>query len=320
MRKFITLIFIYTMFALIILPSVIVLSVGIKIGFNEIILPPAVIYDNDVVEEKQESTQPEYLEDYIKGVVGAEMPALFNEEALKAQAVAARTYALRAINNSNGAINASNIAQNVGQAYMTVEQLKQKWGDNFDEYYNRVSNAVDFTKNEIMEYNDEPILAVFHSTSRGKTENSENVWNQELPYLRSVDSQGDEKAPNYETSVSFQRSEISTKLRNKFSDIMFNNDVMMNQLQILERTDAGYVKSVKAGNKVITGKEMREALGLRSADFTISQGDNCIIFTTRGYGHGAGMSQYGAEFMAEEGYKYDEILKHYYSGIEIVKS
>lgn len=268
--------------------------------------------------ETEEVVQTDF-EDYIKGVVGAEMPALFPEEALKAQAVAARTYAVKKMSESKQEENLEKIPYEIGQAYMTKEELRQKWGSKFDEYYKKVSDAVDSTKDEIMVYQEEPILAVFHSTSAGKTENAENVWRQELPYLKSVDSSQDENAPDFQTEVSIPVSTVISKLQAKFSDLILTQASLISQMQIVERTEAGYIKKIQVGNKMLTGLEVREALGLRSSDFTVKQIGDTMTFITKGYGHGAGMSQYGANFMAQEGKNYEEILKHYYSGISIVK-
>lgn len=269
--------------------------------------------------ETEEVVQTDF-EDYIKGVVGAEMPALFLEEALKAQAVAARTYAVKKMSESKQAETTQEIPYEIGQAYLTKDELKQKWGSKFDVYYKKVSNAVDSTKDEIMVYENEPILAVFHSTSAGKTENAENVWQQELPYLKSVDSSQDENAPDFQTEVSIPVSTVISKLQAKFPDLILTQASLISQMQIAERTQAGYIKKIQVGNKMLTGLEVREALGLRSSDFTVKQIGDTMIFTTKGYGHGAGMSQYGANFMAQEGKNYEEILKHYYFGISIVKT
>lgn len=256
------------------------------------------------------------LEDYIKGVVGAEMPALFPEEALKAQAVAARTYAVRKMREANS----NAVSYDIGQAYLTIDQLKERWGNHFDEYYKRISDAVDSTQNEIMVYEKEPILAVFHAESGGKTENSENVWEQEIPYLKSVDSSVDQQAPNFEQETTLTCDEVVRRLAGSHGDLGLTAENVGGKLEILERSKAGYIQRLQAGTKVLTGKQVREALGLRSANFTIQQKTpNALTFVTRGYGHGAGMSQYGACFMAKDGKSYRDILGHYYSGVEFQK-
>lgn len=251
------------------------------------------------------------FEDYIKGVVAAEMPALFQQEALKAQAVSARTYAVRKMQENA----TTEVPYNIGQAYITIDEMKQKWGNNFASYYNKISAAVDATKGEIMTYQNEPILAVFHAQSSGKTESAENVWSQSVPYLQSVESIVDENAPDFEKTVSFTYDEIIKKFTEKYNDFHLQKENMPQQIIIKSRSDAGYVQQIQIGNQTFTGKEVRETLGLRSANFTISIENDTLFFTTKGYGHGAGMSQYGAEFMAQQGKTYHEILQHYYTGI-----
>ncbi len=253
-----------------------------------------------------------YMESYIIGVVAAEMPASFEMEALKAQAVAARTYAYRQV--GNGKINPNNI----GQAYISVDEMKKRWGDNFDENYKKVCNAVNSTKNEIMVYNGEPILAAFHSTSGGVTESAENVWSEKLSYLRSTDSHEDENAPDFLSSVSFPYSDFKNIFSKKGCVFSDNSDGLKNDVSIEKRTEAGYVASIKIGKKLFKGTDVRKILSLKSANFSISFNDGKIIFTTKGYGHGAGMSQYGANFMAKNKKNYKEILFHYYYGVEFV--
>lgn len=299
-------IFIYIMLAMIGLPALITYCSSAH--------SPTSPTETQTAEPEAELASPEIirtseLEDYIKGVVAAEMPALFEIEALKAQAVSARTYAVRKMKENNS----NDVPYDIGQAYLSMEQMQQKWGENFETYYHKISEAVDSTRGEIMTYEEEPILAVFHAESAGKTEAAENVWTQEIPYLKSVDSSLDKNAPDFETSVSFPYDEIIKRFSNQYSDFSFNNDTL--QLKILSHTPAGYVQEIQVGNKILTGREVREILHLRSSNFTIQTQNNMVIFTTKGYGHGAGMSQYGAEFMAREGKNYQQILQHYYTGI-----
>ena len=244
------------------------------------------------------------------------MPALFDIEALKAQAVCARTYALRAIEAMGQTTDVLPNPSDIGQAYKTKEELKEQWGENFDEYYNNIETAVNETYGEIMVYNDEPILAVFHSTSAGYTENSENIWESALPYLKSVESSGDIYAPQYETSTELSYDKIKELFISKYPNISFSSDSLISQIKINSVSNAGYITSVTVGGVTMSGLDIRGVLGLRSASFTMTDTGSSIIFTTKGYGHGAGMSQYGAEAMAEEGYTYKEILNHYYTDID----
>ncbi len=250
------------------------------------------------------------MESYIIGVVAAEMPVSFEKEALKAQAVAARTYAYRQIGNS-----LEIVPENIGQAYISVDEMKKRWGENFDQNYEKVSAAVYETKNEIMVFGGEPILAVFHSTSGGVTESSENVWSEKLSYLQSVDSHYDENAPDFLVNSEFLESDFRERF---LKQGCFFSQNIKDDISILERSDAGYVKKIEIGGKIFKGAVVRQILALRSTNFTVSFDNSKIIFTTKGYGHGAGMSQYGAEFFAKSGKNYKEILLHYYYGVEFI--
>ncbi len=241
------------------------------------------------------------LEEYVAGVVAAEMPAAFPEEALKAQAVAARTYQVRQMQ----AAGSKAVLYDVGQTYLSEQEQKEKWGESYALYAGKIRSAVRATAGEIMTYDGEPILAAFHAQSGGKTEDAENVWNSAVPYLKSVDSEEDRQAPNNETTVTIAAKTLAEKLG------VAKNAVV----SVKRRTAAGYVAEVQAGDKTFSGREIRERLGLRSANFMIAKSGDSYIFTVHGYGHGAGMSQYGASFLAEQGKNYHEILRHYYTGI-----
>ena len=236
------------------------------------------------------------LEDYVIGVVAGEMPYNFPHEALNAQAVAARTYAVRQI-RANPNIKYKDIAQ----AYISVDIMKKRWGKNFETNYNKIKYDVYATAGEILEYNNEPILATFCSTTNGYTEECQNVWTQDL---KSVKSDGDELSPYFNDRVSVTKD--------SFAKIFGGSNPV-----ISEKTKAGYVKAVKVGEKSYTGNEIRKTFGLKSTSFTISTDKNNIVFSTKGYGHGVGMSQYGAKGMAEAGYDFKDILNFYYTGIEI---
>ena len=244
------------------------------------------------------------LEDYVTGVVGAEMPVLFSSEALKAQAVIARTYALKA--NSMGQVLSDNEST---QSYKNNGELANLWGGNFDSYYNKVRDAVNSTKGVYLTYNGNYIEAVYHSTSNGRTEDSSNVWGNYFPYLVSVESSFDNTNPSFSISKSFDYNELSSKL-----GININAS---SEFNILGHTSGGRVSSVSIDGVEFSGISFRSKLGLRSADFDIDKSTDGIIVTTRGYGHGVGMSQYGANGMAKAGYSYRDILLHYYPGVSI---
>lgn len=246
------------------------------------------------------------LEEYVIGVVGSEMPALFNSEALKAQAVAARTFALK-----KKALGATLTSTTADQVYKTNSELKNMWGGSYSTYYNKVKNAVMATKGEVMMYNGNYIDALYFSTSNGKTEEPIYVWKYTEPYLKSVDSKWDVGVSSFSGTKTISKSEISQKLGVSLTSI--------SQIKINSYTTGGRVNSITIAGKEFTGVQIRTLLGLRSTDFSVSESGDNIVFLTKGWGHGVGMSQYGANGMANAGYSYSQILKHYYTGITITK-
>ncbi|MDD4035968.1 MAG: stage II sporulation protein D [Bacilli bacterium] len=239
------------------------------------------------------------LEDYIIGVVCAEMPASFNLEALKAQSVAARTYALKRI-----AENKKLTDTNYHQSYKDAQQMKSFWGADFNKYFTKIKGAVESTRGEYVAYNNYYIDALFHSTNNGKTEDPIYVWGGSFPYLKSVDSHWDLKASTYYREINKTFGEVSSLL-----GFDFNKET---NIQIVSKTTGDRVNEIIIDNNSYTGNEIRDLFGLRSSDFDINVLENSIKFSTRGYGHGVGMSQYGANGMANEGYNYKQILNHYY--------
>lgn len=244
------------------------------------------------------------LEEYLIGVVGSEMPASFHIEALKAQAVAARTYALKKI--SEGVTLTDTVKH---QVYKDNNQLKKIWGSNYNTYYNKVKTAVEATKGKTIKYNNKYIDAMYHSTNNGKTESSKDVFGNNHPYLISVDSPWDKEAPSYQREIEKNITEVSKAL-----NLQIDQD---STIQIIQKTDGNNIAVAKIEGKEYSGVELRNLLGLRSADFDLKVADGTIKITTRGYGHGVGMSQYGANGMAKAGYTYDQILKHYYPNTTI---
>ena len=251
------------------------------------------------------------FEKYIIGVLAGEMPISFELEALKAQAVASRSYVMKkmAYNKKN---DYDVVDTQDNQVYLDDDYLKEAWKENYTQNINKLKKAVLETKGEYLEYNNEVVEAFFFSTSSGKTENSEEVFALEVPYLKSVDSSWDEKtSPIFNSNNYFTLTEFCNKLSVNCSNKL--------NVDILTTTSTGRIKKIKINNKTYTGDKIRELLSLRSTFFSISQNGTNITVTTKGYGHGVGMSQYGALGMAKEGYSYDEILKHYYQGVEIKK-
>ena len=249
------------------------------------------------------------LENYVIGVVAAEMPASFSIEALKAQAIASRSYAYYKMKKSNG--NYDIISDISNQAYITEEEMKEKWQENYEIYYKKIKEAVDTTKNEIMTYNDEVIEAFYFAMSNGYTEDVLSVFNEDLPYLKSVESKWDnETLNNYIVNTQLSTEEFIQKLGINSKDVVINNQIY---------DDTGRTKEITINSTIFKGTEFRKLLNLRSTDFQISLKDNIVNITTKGYGHGVGMSQYGANGMAKEGFDCYTILKYYYKDIEFQK-
>lgn len=244
------------------------------------------------------------LEEYIIGVVGAEMPASFNKEALKAQSVVARTYALKSI-KSNKQLTSDNSTQN----FKDNNELKKMWGINYNTYYNKIKSAVLETKGLYLSYNNDYVDAVYHSTSNGNTEDAVYVWGNSVPYLKSVSSEYDNTNKNYNITITLTYNEISNKLKNNIdSNTKFN---------IISKTSGNRVKEIEINGTTYSGVEFRKLLNLRSADFSIENNGANVVISTNGYGHGVGMSQYGANGMANNGSSYRDILLHYYTGVSI---
>ena len=254
----------------------------------------------------------EELETYVAGVVAAEMPASFEPEALKAQAVAARTYAVRDMLQTGGGFPQ-------GQAYRSPEEQAALWGEDYPVWAEKIRQAVAATRGEILTYEQEPILAVFCAASAGVTESAGNVWSTDLPYLQSVASPGDREAPQFAVTVRIPREQAAAALLAACPAAGDLSGDLSPKLRIEDYTPAGYVKTVRVGAGSLTGRQFREALGLRSSAFTLEFAGDELVVTTRGHGHGAGMSQYGAQALAREGKTYREILAYYYQNCDLVK-
>lgn len=250
------------------------------------------------------------FEEYIKGVVAGEMPATFELEALKAQAVASRSYAMYQMTATKDKdYDVLNTTSN--QVYLTDEQLKANWKDEYTEKINKIKNAIKETSGEYLTYKGQIVNAMFFSTSSGQTENSEEIFVSALPYLRSVDSKWDQASPVYTDTYTFDLKDFYSKL-----NLPYNEKLV---IEVTEKTSTGRTKKLKINNQELNGRDVATKLSLRSNYFDIVQNENKITITTKGFGHGVGMSQYGANGMAKEGYKYDQILKHYYQNTEIKK-
>ncbi len=263
------------------------------------------------------------FEDYVKGVVAGEMPSTFEEEALKAQAVAARTYSVSKITRSGQGGNppahpdAPLCDDTHCQVYRSINDLTALKGAKWmEENWKKICEAVDSTKGELMYY--EGQLAeqpLFHSSSGGHTENSEDVFASAVPYLRSVSSPYEEEATHQEEEKYFSVKDFVYLINLKYPDRKLSSSI--DGVNIISRTEGGRVDSIKINNSTYTGRELRDALGLSSANFDASFDGKTITITSNGYGHGVGMSQYGANGMAKNGSNYKEILEHYYTGVRV---
>lgn len=264
-----------------------------------------------VKREKEKTIERIPFEVYIRGVLAGEMPTSFHIEALKAQAVAARSYVLKKMEqNKNEQYDVVDTVSN--QVYLSDQQLKEKWGKDYVSKMNKITTAVLETTGEYLEYQGEIAEAFFFSTSAGKTENVEEVFSEKLPYLRSVDSSWDkEESPVYEVEKRFSLKEFYQLLGLQYQDSLV--------VKITKTTSTGRIKELQINGTIFSGSTVYQKLALRSTFFEIKKIKNEVIVTTRGFGHGVGMSQYGAEGMAKQGYTYDQILKHYYQGINIKK-
>ena len=267
-------------------------------SYNEHIIKVKQVSKNEIIELD--------LEDYLIGVVAGEMPISFEEEALKAQAVVARTYALRRVNNNN---EYDVVDTTKNQVYLDNERLQAAWGNNYEKNMAKVKKAVEETSHECIFYNDKLIDALFFSTSVGMTENSEEIFPNKLPYLRSVSSSWDENV--YQGKYTFKLEKFYELLK-----IPYSKNLNVEKTSV---TSTGRVKEIKINGVLFTGQKVQQLLSLRSNYFTISKNGNNIIIETKGYGHGVGMSQYGANGMAKEGYSYREIIDHYYQDVELKK-
>ncbi len=260
------------------------------------------------------------LEEYVLGVVLSEMPAAFEDEALMAQSILARTYVISKKFNSCSKSDKADICDTVHcQAYTSPEEKKKEWGSKGDEYYEKIKSDVEKTKGLVVSYEGAIIkYPQYFAISSGRTEEAESVFSMDIPYLQSVESPGEEEAPKYESSITYSKNNFINVLKNNLgvSGLTLNN--LESMIEILSRNTGDTVKEIKIGTSILTGIEFRQIFGLNSANFSISfNGDNVVI-DCRGYGHGVGMSQWGANAMAKNGKNYREIIKHYFQGSDII--
>ncbi len=263
--------------------------------------------------------------DYVIGVVCAEMPASFEIEALKAQAAASYTYAVRQtlneIESPTPELMGANFStdSNKYQAFYTADEIKQLYGENYEQYYQKISQAVDGVFGQVIIYNNEPIVAAFHAMSSGKTESSQNVWGQPLDYLVAVESASDEQCTGYTEQAVFTKEQMQNLITHNVNGADLSTEPSA-WLQIISVSDSKTVLQINAGGIAVSGAYLRDVLNLRSAAFDVAYTEeNGFVITTYGYGHGCGMSQFGANAMAKNGYTYNQILSHYYPNTKIAE-
>lgn len=263
--------------------------------------------------------------EFLYGAVTAEMPARFETEALKAQAVASYTYFCKSRNDfENSPDKSKKYAFKVNTEkwlnYVPENQMHKKWGSEFDKYYSKIKDAVDSVFGEVIEDEGNLILAAYHAISSGKTEKSSDVFGGDLKYLTNVESPGDKFASGYETTVEISEEKFKELISKKWNDCNFDYNPE-NWIRDILRTDAGMVKEVSVASHKAKGTEIREIFGLRSSDFNVDYDKESkkFIFRVFGYGHGVGMSQCGAQYMAQQGSDYKKILEWYYPNTSVVQ-
>lgn len=272
-----------------------------------------------LLHKKDSNVEELNLDEYIANVVSAEMPVNFDIEALKAQAIVARTYTIYKITTSKKH-NEADICDDSTccQAWISKENRFKKWEESKrNDNWNKIIQAVNDTKGKIITYNNKPINAFFHSNSGGKTEVPFYVWGGSgYPYLQTVETSGEENYSEYKSEVEFTKEDFEKKIKEKHENFEINYE-KDDCIKIIEKDNSDRVVTVKIGNLNLSGVEARSILGLKSSNFEIEIKDNSIKFTVIGYGHGVGMSQTGADSLAKQGKNYEEIIKHFYKDVEI---
>lgn len=254
--------------------------------------------------------------EYLVGTLAAEADMSYHEEALKAQAVACYTY-MKYQRNHNG-VKGADVSDDSAtcQGYINEAERKEKWKDKSDEYEKKAEKVVDSVLGETIIFEGEPILAVYHQLNSGKTESAKTVWDKEVPYLSEAESAGDRLSPDYSKTLVFSPSEFMEKAV-KIKGVQLDENTEK-WITGIDSTDSGYVKSLILGGQSVTGEEFRTAFGLNSCNFTVDVTEEKVTVKTLGIGHQVGMSQYGANYMAQNGSDYEQILEHYYRNIEII--
>jgi len=273
-----------------------------------------------VLHKQTNEIQEMPIDEYLYGVVSAEMPVDFELQALQAQAIVARTYTIYKILQSEGKHGEAQICDDSTccQAWISKEKRFERWPDNQEERWNKIISAVENTKGKIITYNGEPINAFFHSNSGGTTETPLNVWGGSgYPYLQAVATSGEDSYTQYSSEFIISKKDFIKKIEEYHKDFSINFN-LQDCIKTTEYTDGNRVKTISIGNINFSGVEIRKIFGLKSANFSINICGDDIKFDVKGYGHGVGMSQTGADSLAKQGANYEEIIKHFYTGVEII--
>lgn len=321
--------------------SLLIVGIGEnKTSFTKAVIPKFLMKSNNIVFNetngggpkikvyitKENKVEEMFLEEYVRGVVSAEMPVEFAPEALKAQAVAARTFAAAHMEEFGGQKYKSNTGANLCdtvqcQVFIHKDDRLKSWPQSKrDEYWDKVTDAVKETAGEVLTINGKLVMEPFYfAVSSGKTENASDVFAEDATYLKSVSSPGEEAAPKYRSTVKVSYSDFISKVNSQYSNSGLTVGTLKNGVEIKSRNEGGSVKEVKIGRVTLSGVKFRSIMGLNSANFNIKFNSNSVEISCIGYGHGVGMSQWGANAMAKSGKSYKDILGHYYNGIEIKK-
>ncbi|MGN1195286.1 MAG: stage II sporulation protein D [Acutalibacteraceae bacterium] len=260
------------------------------------------------------------LYDYVVGCVASEMPAYYEKEALKAQAVVCYTYAKWITQNSDSGIESADVTDSASkhQKYMDEDELKKKFGEKYDGYIERIKECVNEVMGEYLSYDNEPIMACYHALSSGQTQSAKTVWGDDIPYLQSVSAPGDELSPDFDKTVSLTEAQFKEKV--KEAGVTELSKKQSEWFKITEKNKSGYVIEAEIGGKTFSGAEVRNIFSLESAVFTFEYTNEKFVFKTKGKGHQIGMSQYCADYMARQGKTYKEILSHFYPGTVLTGS
>lgn len=260
--------------------------------------------------------------EYVIGCVSSEVPATYHEEALKAQAVAAYTNLIRLKQKPDSSLNGADISDSpkTHQGYINESQRKEKWGDNYQKYSEKIEKAVKQVAGVVMVYDGEPIVAAYSAMCPGRTESAQVIWGSDIPYLQSIASSGDKLSPDYSSTLVLTQEQFK-KITEADKEIKLTGEAekWISDIEF-SKNNTGVVTSIKIGSKTFTGNKARGLFSLKSPSFTVEYKDGSFIFNVSGYGHCVGMSQYGADYMARNGSDYKEILKHYYHGIDFTKA